>query len=870
MQVICSHENLDFDGLAAMIGAQKLYPKAKIVLPNKVSQPVKEYLALYKDTFELHRINSLKDEIDQIKTVILVDINQLHRAEFANRCVQHGADLIIYDHHPFKESQTPPLQVIIEQVGATSTLIVEELRNKGIKLSPIEATLLALGIYQDTGSLRFSGTTGRDAEAVGYLLNAGAKLSIINTFLDRPLNQEQQQLYNVLMANSEEKWINGTHILISSAQTDKYVGGIAVISRKLGELFGADAVIVAVGNRKQVDLVARSRVDWVRMDRLMEQFGGGGHIKAGAAKIKGSGLAEVLIKLEELLPSHITAPLTAKDLMSSPVKSLNPNQTIQEAARLMLRYGHSGMPVVEQGRLVGVISRRDVDKAVHHNLGHAPIKAYMSRNVKTVTPTAPITQIEETMINHDIGRLPVGENGVLVGIVTRSDLLKALHGEYQNKFNTNFRASCPTNSADFQQLIEQRFSPEVVKFFTRAGELGKQLGLLTFLVGGTVRDLIMDYPNEDIDIVVVGNALELAEQLALEFNAKIRTHEAFQTATLQVPWGCRFDFASARTEFYAYPAALPTVEYASLKEDLYRRDFTVNAMAISINPDTFGDLVDYFCGYSDTMDGYIRVLHNLSFVEDPTRILRALRFKTKFNWTIEEETYNFILRAIKEQRIAGVSLTRLWNELKIILMEDNPIPILEHLAQLEVERQIFPGIQWDEHVLRALETAKKLISGLPSSIKVVPWRIYFAILLSPYCSTRVQETLEAIGMNRKDRQVIEEVFMRRDSLSNNKLLSKDALSYLHLECRHKDNDTLLALCALMNSKETGKNLYLYLLNRAKLKPVLTGHDLIKLGMEPGPRLGAILQQLELARLTGEINNENEELLLARQLIRGGD
>lgn len=870
MQVICSHENLDFDGLAAMIGAQKLYPQAKIVLPNKLSQPVKEYLALYKDTFELYRFSSLDDQIDRITTVILVDINQLHRVEFARRCVQNGADLIIFDHHPYKEHRAQPVQGRIEPVGATSTLIVEELQQQGINLSPIEATILALGIYQDTGSLRFSDTTDRDAKAVGYLLNAGAKLSIVNTFLDRPLNQEQQQLYNVLMAHSEEQWINGTHILISSAQTEKYVGGIALIASKLGELFGAETVIVAVGHPKQVDLVARSRVDWVRIDQLMEQFGGGGHTKAGAAKVKGSGLTEVLAKLKELLPSHITAPLTAKDLMSSPVKSLDPNQTIQEAARIMLRYGHSGMPVVEQGKLVGVISRRDVDKAVHHNLGHAPIKAYMSRNVKTVTATAPITLIEEIMINYDIGRLPVCENGTLIGIVTRSDLLKALHGEYQNKFNTNFRASCPTTGADFKQLIERRFSPEIVQFFKRAGELGKQLGLPTFLVGGTVRDLIMNYPNEDIDIVVVGNALKLAEQLAMEFNAKIRTHEAFQTATLQVPWGCRFDFASARTEFYAYPASLPTVEYASLKEDLYRRDFTVNAMAISLSPDTFGELVDYFCGYSDTMDGYIRVLHNLSFVEDPTRILRALRFKTKFNWTIEEETYNFILRAIKEQRIAEVSLSRLWNELKIILAEEEPIPILKNLAHLEVEKQIFPGIHWDDHVFRALELAQELIAGLPPSIQVVPWRIYFAILLSPYDTAQIQETLESIDINRKDRQVIGDVFKLRNCLSNNCFTTNDAHSHIHLVCRRKDNDAVLALSALTDSEEARKNLYSYLLNRAEIKPGLTGDDLIKLGIKPGPRIGQILQQLELARLTGQVNNESEELLLAKQLIKGGD
>ncbi|HHW06567.1 MAG TPA: CBS domain-containing protein [Clostridia bacterium] len=870
MEIICSHENLDFDGLAAMIGVQKLYPDAKLVLPNKLSQPVREYLALYKDIFSFYRYSQLQDKTEQVKTVILVDINQLQRVEFAQRCVQQGAALIVYDHHRFKTGTLPPWQGRIEPVGATSTLIVEETLGRGIKLSPIEATLLAMGIYQDTGSLRFMGTTDRDAKAVADLLAAGAKLSVVNTFLDRPLNHEQQQLYNVLMANGEEKWINGTHILVCSAQTVKPVGGIALITNKLIEHSGADAVITAVANPKHVDLVARSRADWVRIDRLLEQFGGGGHPKAGAAKIKGAGLPEVLAKLNVLLASFVPAPLTAGNLMSSPVKSLDPNQTIQEAARLMLRYGHSGMPVVEQGKLVGVISRRDVDKAIHHNLGHAPVKAYMSRNVKIVSPETPITQIERAMINHDIGRLPVCDNGSLVGIVTRTDLLRVMHGEYPSKFSVNF---CPYGApmqANFQELIQQRFSPEIVQFLIRAGELGKQGGQPAFLVGGTVRDMILGHPNQDIDIVVEGNAPKLAQQLALEYDARVRVHEAFQTATVQLPSGHRFDFASARTEFYAFPAALPTVESGSLREDLYRRDFTVNAMAVSLAPDTFGQLVDYFCGYRDTIDGCIRVLHNLSFVEDPTRILRALRFKTRFNWSIEEETYRFLLAAIKEERISQVSLSRLWHELRIILTEEEPLPILESMAYLRIEKQVFPGIEWDHRVFRALARARELIAQLPPSIKAVPWRIYLSILLSPCSIHGIPALLQEMGLNRKVRQVIESVFLVQEELAHTGLSQADFLGWIHETCRDKDNDTLLALSALVTPQDMGNHFYAYLLKRNEIKPALTGDDLIQLGVHPGPRLGTILRQIELARLTGKVASREEELLLAAQLARGGE
>lgn len=868
MQIICSHENLDFDGLAAMIGAQKLYPEAKMVLPNKLSPPVKAYLALYKDVFVFYRYSDFCDKCEKVERVILVDTNELKRVELAQQCVQKGATLTIYDHHPNTQRDLPPWQGKIEPVGATSTLMVEELQSRDTQPSPIEATVLALGIYQDTGSLRFLGTTDRDARAVAYLLSAGARLSVVNTFLDRPLNGELQQLYNVLMTNVEERWINGTHVLVCSAETKKPVNGIALIINKLMELYGTDAVIAAVANSKHVDLVARSRVDWVRIDRLLEHFGGGGHPKAGAAKVKGMGLPQVLAKVEELLPSHVSTPLTARDLMSSPVKSLDPNQTIQEAARLMLRYGHSGMPVVEKGKLVGIISRRDVDKAVHHNLGHAPVKAYMSRNVKTVTPSTPITQIEQAMINYDIGRLPVCENGVLVGIVTRTDLLRAMHGEYPNKFSINFRPNGSPVETNFKDLIQRQFSPEIVQFLARAGELGQETGQRAYLVGGTVRDLIIGNPNHDVDIVVEGNAPQLAQRLAEEYQARILVHEAFQTATLELPSGFRFDFASARTEFYAYPAALPSVESGNLREDLYRRDFTVNAMAVCLAPDTFGKLVDYFSGYQDAVEGCIRVLHNLSFVEDPTRILRALRFKAKFRWSIEAETYRFLLQAVKEERLSQVSMTRLWHELKIILSEEDPVPILKNMAELGLERQVFPGLKWDSQVFHALARAQDLMKGLAPAAGIVPWRVYLIILLSPYSIVSIQDMLKAMGLNRKDRRVIEDGFLIREKLPAQGLSPAEALAWVHETCRDKCNDTLLALSVLTG--KMGKTFHDYLLKRKEIKPALTGYDLMQLGIKPGPRLGNILRQLELARLTGKVGSKDEELLLAKQLAWGGE
>lgn len=840
-----------------------------MVLPGKLSGPVKEFLALYKDTFDFYSAGSFEKNIEQIDKVILVDINQLSRVSLARRAVEAGARLIIYDHHPYTENEQKYFQGIIEPLGATATIMVKEIRRRQIQLNPIEATILALGIHQDTGSLRFLGTTTSDAEALAYLLGSGANLAVINTFLERPLNMEQQQLYNLLLANGEEKWINGNQILLAGAKTTKYIGGIALIARKLGDTSGADVVLVAVASPRQVDLVARSRVDWVRVDELMRHFGGGGHAKAGSAKVKGGKLEELLEQLDQLLPSFISAPLTARDLMSSPVKSVKPQQTISEAARLLLRYGHSGMPVVDDGKLVGIISRRDVDKAMHHNLGHAPVKAYMSRQVKTVEPDIPMTLIEDLMINHDIGRLPVCENGVLVGIVSRTDLLKTIHREYQGRFSTNFRLQCPVQGVEIKELLLQRLEPGLLKFLEIIGRLGQERDELVFLVGGIVRDLIIGCPNIDIDVVVEGDGPQLARQFAELTGSKVRNHDTFQTATVFVPEGYRLDFVSARREFYPYPAALPTVESARIKEDLYRRDFTVNAMAISLNPDSFGLLVDYFCGYSDLMEGLIRVLHNLSFVEDPTRIIRAVRFCSKYGWQIEEETYGFMLRALKEKRLAEVSLPRLWNELKQILLEDDPVPAVEQLAQLEADKQIFRGMAWDHRVQEALKLARKGIRELEPVAEITAWRAYLAVLLSPCSSLQIRDFLETLLFNKRDRQIIVDVFELKSSLPYEVLWRKDYLEVLHRQCRSKVDETMVAWGALSGTETAVQKTCTYLIKRNTLKPKLTGHDLIGLGLKPGPGVGAILKELEMARLTGKIKEDGEELCLAKELIKGG-
>ncbi|MGI6552792.1 MAG: CBS domain-containing protein [Bacillota bacterium] len=867
VQVICSHENLDFDGLASLVGAGKLYPKARLLLPQKLSHPVREYLAIYKDIFPLERIKDL-DDPGRIKRLIVVDTNQIQRLGKIGEIIPANAEIIVYDHHPDEDQDLPNQVRLVEPVGATSTLIVEELQKTNQTIQPMEATLLALGIYQDTGSLRYPSTTYRDVQAVAYLLKAGANLGVINTFLDRPLSPQQQKVYNELVNSAEERWIKGTSVLVSTARTDNYVPGLGFICEKLGDLFNSDVVLLVVSCCKQVDVIARSKVDWVRVHELIQELGGGGHPRAASAKIRNASLEQVLVKLSHLLQSHIQPPVTAQDVMSSPVKTLSADQTVDEAARLLQRYGHSGIPVMEKDRLVGIISRRDIDKAIHHRLGHAPIKAYMSRNVKHVDPHTSLSVIRDLMIKHDIGRLPVLEKGNLVGIVTRTDVLRILHEGYACRLRIDpGQINCPV-TINVEQILRQRLDQELMGICRKIGEIAGRMGQKVFLVGGFVRDLLIGRPNHDIDLVVEGNALELAAKLAAELGGQYRTHKPFQTAVLWLPGGYKLDLATARNEFYAYPAALPSIETAKLREDLYRRDFSVNAMAISLNPDHYGTLLDFFCGFQDLQKGIIRILHNLSFVEDPTRAIRAFRFVAAYNWRIAGETKNLLLRALKERRLEKASPFRLWQELKLICQDEKPITALHLLQKTGAGQQIIPGGKWDDRFIVLAQEAHQLIKSIKVPPGIQPWRVYFSLILRDSPPEYLKQIAQQFALNRQDRLFLQEVSAARQEFL---CRTDEAFSAgkWHRYFQSKFVETVIAFGVLSNQKEIMDRARIYLQLRQERQPAISGHDLLDLGLTEGPELGRILEEVQIASLEGRVAGRAEEISLARKLISGG-
>lgn len=870
MEIITSHAVLDFDGLASMVAANKLYPGAVKVFSGTISKNVKKFMALYKDSVIVKNMRDI--DLNEVSRVIVVDTANSHRLgpihELAGRL---GVEFHVYDHHPASESDVPASLREVHRVGATTTIMVEKLREKGITINAFDATILALGIYEDTGSLLFSTTTARDAYATAYLLERGANLSVVNNFMEHSFTGEQIRLLQDFMDSARLHRINNIDVVIAVAEVPHFVPGMDVVTHRLFEMKNPD-VAFAIGKMDdRIHVVARSRVANAKVNEVLKPLGGAGHEKAAAAVVRNKSIDEVVDIVIRNLQEWIHPPLKAKDIMSSPVKTVGPAISMEEVGRIMLRYGHTGMPVVDSGKMIGVISRRDVDKSLVHNLGHAPVKGFMTTNVVAVGPETSIAELQSLMVENDVGRLPVIQDGIIAGIVSRTDILRTLHGDdYPEDHETLFRKA-DEGTRNLAGMMDDRLPSKIIEILQMAGSVGERLGFQTYCVGGFVRDLILQVPNFDVDLVVEGDGPTFARELAEEWGARVRIHDRFRTAVIALDDGNKIDVATARTEYYEYPAALPQVSDSSIREDMYRRDFTINTLAISLNPGRYGQLIDYFGGRRDIEQRCIRILYNLSFVEDPTRILRAIRFEQRYALNIESDTLRFAVDAIERRLLGHLSYKRILNELILILAEKDPLPALNRMHEIGVWEYILPEVK-----LNGISTGKfrrvPAVTGwwqeryFTTDIKV--WLTYFMVILARVDNSQREAVLRRYPFDNYSRRCLE---MAAGVPETARELSGrlHLLSEIHERIGNYEHDLMIYLLLCLKDEETWDKVVEYLDKRARIRVYVNGRDLIELGLKPGPGFTEIKEALYRARLDGLAANKTEELALVSQWVNSG-
>lgn len=863
MDYIVSHINTDFDSLASMVAASKLYPNAKMVFSGKLNNEVRAFMSFYKDIFPVFSMNQVN--LEKVKRIIIVDtMLQKRIGKLGSLADKADVELHIYDHHVANEDLKGSVHQV-EALGATVTMLVEKIKEQDIELSSIEATLLLLGIYSDTDCLTYPSTTARDGYAAAYLLSLGANLQIVRDFLGRPLEETQKDILNTLLSSLERYEFNGSNVLIASTECEDYVEGLSVLAFKIQDIENPDALFIVAKMGKRVHIIGRSKVDEISVRDILEPFGGGGHQKAASAVIKNGELKELKEKLHDAIVKNAKPMFTARDLMSSPVKTIPPEMTIQQADRIMIRYGHTGVPIVDQsGKMQGIISRRDIDKARQHGLLNHPVKGFMSSNIITITPDTNFQEIQKLIIEHDIGRLPVLDNGYIVGIVSRTDVLRSLYaGEHKPEQKTadkNFCWWCNVSS-----IMERELEDEIQSLLSRIGQVGDEENLSVYVVGGFVRDLLMGHSNLDIDLVVEGNGAEFAAVLAQKLGGEKTFESEFGTAQIMLPSGLKLDVATARREFYEYPAMLPQVEEGSLKQDLYRRDFTINAMAVQLNSQSYGDVIDFFGGQRDIYEKRIRVLYNLSFIEDPTRILRALRFEKRYNFKIEQETEFFIKQALKIDVLRQVSSKRLAHEFMLIAGETKAGQIMKRADELGVLKSLHPQLHLDRETYQFFN--KGAVSRYILDVDIKDRLVFYTLLLIYKLDKKhIAEICNFLNFTEGQKKIIWETVNNFAAVQ--KVLSQEELSNSELYQALNGYAYISLIFFLFKAKSFCgyKRMINYIDKLANFKTEITGRDLIALGFKPGPDFGRVLETVKMAKMDKKISNKEEELNLAESLL----
>ena len=889
MMLILTHEKADFDAIASQLGAKKLFPEGTPLLPRHINRNVQQFLNLYWDVLPFLTAGDWRRR--RVNEVVLVDTSSLNSV----RGMVREPHVRVIDHHM---EYTPREGWVyqVEPVGATTTLLVEELQVSGLSLAPEEATLLLLGIYEDTGSLTYDTSTGRDGHAAAWLLDQGAKLDIVRRFLTVPLTPQQQALYDELQSNIRWHRIHGQTMAVATAIAPPgFNDEISSVAHRLRETLVPGGLFVLVQLGDDVQLVARSSHEDVDVSVVARELGGGGHSRAAAALVVGENVNKTARRVEEILPQIVEPMANVSQIMSYGVQTITPDKKVSEALQQMLRTGHEGYPVVDpqSGEIVGLLTRRAVDRAVNHEMDDLPVKRVMRAGNITVRPSESIERVQELMLREGWGQIPVvaekreaeSKASPPIGIVTRTDLL-----------NYWFRPEADVLGPDLKGKMEESFPPPLWAMVKAVGEEAAALGMPLYFVGGLVRDLLLGKAPTDLDMVVEGDAIELVRRLQERFGGEVHTHSRFGTAkwfvTLEI-WRkvmeetgislpqikgedaqgmdidetlpSSIDFVTARSEFYQEPSALPQVERGSIKLDLHRRDFTVNTLAARLDGAHLGELLDFYGGRRDLELGLIRVLHSLSFVDDPTRILRAIRLEQRLGFTIEPRSLELIEGDLPMlDRVTG---DRIRHEIELALREADPVSVIERLDSLGILEHIQPGLTWKPDSAVYFERVSEYRDD-PIWAGVVPDEsiefLYFALWLADLPGEVQQATVDRLRGRKTTREDVLAVGQLIDEL---RALQPAALpSEVTAVCERYEPRVLLAARIRLGDDPYGSMLDRYYGEWRFVKTALTGEDLRAMGLDPGPQFAHLLDELLAARLDGHVTDESGERKLLDKLL----
>jgi tRNA nucleotidyltransferase (CCA-adding enzyme) len=874
--LILSHANTDFDAFAGMLAAQLLYPGSRLCLHGGVNRNVREFYNLHAE--QIPSVEPGAVDRESVRRLVLVEVSEPNRlGDFSDLPALSGGEVVIFDHHG--EPRIEGATTFVADDGSLVTNMLRLLVERGIKLSPMHATAFALGIHEDTGSLTYSSTTSRDVEALAACMRAGSNQELLARYLRGPLQPQQRELLRRLDETRRQRQVAGLRVVTADASCEHYIEDVSTLVSRIGDVADWDALVMSVCMEDRVLLVGRSRTSALAIDQALAPLGGGGHPQAASAIVREHDPSAVLKRAVAEIERVAQPPLRAVDVMSRPVHSVASRADISAALVECQRLGLSGIQIAEDGRLTGVVAREDLDRAVRHGLSHAPVKAVMSAGVPVVGRDATIGELRDLLAGGAAQRLIVVPEGQYrtepqlgaedaQGVVTGGDVLRALR-----------------EPLALEQPEPHPEATEAVR--ARLGEIERLRRILpavqavapaydgVYLVGGAVRDVLLGEQSLDLDVMVEGDAIAFASELAAELGLRAHPHDKFQTAVVKGTDNegreLRVDVATARTEFYGAPGALPEVERSTLRHDLARRDFTINAMATSLKAEDLGSTYDFFGGFRDLRQKTVRVLHNLSFVEDPTRLLRALRYEARLGFRMDGHTQSLARGCIEARLVGDLSSARLRDELLDILAEPNVVQALERMAELGLDRAMHPRLSAGERARGLVTRARDQARRPPYEGLVHEAAVQLASLCLGMSADEVYEWLGRLRLRRSDQDLVAGAVtvgpLLEPKLGHPEPVASSAL----FELLSGQPAEVLLMAALLAPEHSPvpERIRAYLERIRDVRLEIGGEDLKQAGVPESPALGRALQQTLALKLDGVVTGREEELRTALRLVEEG-
>ncbi len=862
-ELIAIPHNADLDLLGAARCLQLLNPQAKILHPVRLKQNAWE-AARRCEWFKTEKISDIN--FSDIKRIHLVMINQpRHNNEIVEAISRHGTEAIIHS----DKSARLPFSYILKQYHSLSLTasLMNRLISENRVLANEELQLFNLAVNEKTWVGLSSRCREEDLKALAFLRNQSFSPVRTSNAISLGLREGQAAVYHQILKNIEDIQPGYWPISFAAVKAVNQVQDLEPVIDTVWSDLSAPVAVIMITYQSFSRVWARSNISQIDFFEIFHEFRPARQRSWIYFNFSGNSHEQNSEKLLQHLNGNIKSDLTAGEIMSASPRCVECSITVKQALDEMLKFNIMSLIVTRNREFIGIVTRRDLDRALQMNLLDSAIEPYIPSDIPVVSPKTPVRALKSLMVRYNLTRLPVIDSGKIKGIITTHELLRALPDYLplpQDFLPLAEKIQMP-GPESIEEILKRVFSLRIYHLINRISRFAGNRGIAAFAVGGFVRDLLLQRQNFDLDIVVIGDAMKFASEFSKELACDFKVFDRFHTARIYFE-DLKVDFSSARIEHYSTPGALPQIEYSGLSNDLFRRDFTINALALSLLPESFLELKDFFGGFNDLMNRKIRILHSFSFLEDPTRLFRALRFAGRFNFSLDKDTKRAFDLAVSREAITRLSTKRIAAEVSRCFNEERPQQIISDLFEAGLMRFLSPELT-DTSILPG---RFKLIRALIKRFKPMPEEIddeavYWAGLLVSLPLETAEKLLDVTGTPHTRRIKILQSLTSMNSLPG----QLNHLEEIDNRCLYdllKDlcPEALISTIAFAVDKRNARKIIYYLINLRHIKCIISGKDLLTEGIKPGPHIRKIFDHIISLKLGGRKLSREEELKIAAE------